>query len=168
PVGGAPGERPGERARGADASPPQSLDEMLAGVDLGRSEGPGRGHTLQRHVDVDDRHLRERLTLGTLDPGTGRRGGRPPAASRWADLATAERTVTAALRAHEAEVRRALAGGGRITLEVPVDASAGTVLVRDGPGVRPVPAHRAVVVLHRDPAGHPHVLTAYLDRERAR
>ncbi|WP_432574192.1 RNase A-like domain-containing protein [Kineococcus sp. SYSU DK005] len=167
PAPGAPRTRggPDERSRGADGPlPPQSLDEMLAGVDLGRSEGPG--HTLQRHVDVDDRYLRERLTLGTLDPGTGRRRGAPRAASRWADLATAERTVTAALRENEAEVRRALAGGGRIAVEVPVDASAGTVLVRDGPGFRRAPPHRAVVVLRRDAGGHPYVLTAYLDEEQ--
>ncbi|WP_432502697.1 RNase A-like domain-containing protein [Kineococcus arenarius] len=159
------GHGPDGRPRDADGRLlPQTLDEMLAGVDLERSEGDGRGHTLERHVDVDDEYLRQRLTLGTPVPGRRVRGGAPDAASRWADLQTAERTITEALRQNEEQVRRALAGGRRIELRVPVDAAAGTVLVRDGTGFREVPADQAVVVLRGDRDGAPHVLTSYLDR----
>ncbi|WP_337061750.1 RNase A-like domain-containing protein [Kineococcus sp. G2] len=161
------GHLPDDRPRDADGRLlPQTLDEMLAGVDLERSEGDGRGHTLERHVDVDDEYLRQRLTLGTPNSRTGGRDPAPPAASRWADLETAERTITEALRQNEAQVRRALAGGRRIELRVPVDVSAGTVLVRDGTGFQQVPAEQAVVVLRRDSDGAPHVLTSYLDREK--
>ncbi|WP_432488459.1 RNase A-like domain-containing protein [Kineococcus sp. SYSU DK018] len=162
PGRGGPDERP--RAPDGDLLP-QTLDEMLAGVDLERSEGPGHGHTLERHVDVDDEYLEERLTRGTPDRRTGARGGAPAAASRWSSLEVAERTVTEALRENEAQVRQALAGKGGTTLRVPVDASAGTVLVRDGAGSRQVPAEHAVVVLRRDPDGVPYVLTSYLGRK---
>ncbi|MCI2237125.1 hypothetical protein MO973_40100 [Paenibacillus sp. TRM 82003] len=159
------GHLPDDRPRDADGRLlPQTLDEMLAGVDLERSEGPGRGHTLERHVDVDDEYLRQRLTLGTLDRDSGERGKVPDAASRWADLQAAERTTTQAVRENEARVRQTLARGSVVTLRVPVDASAGTVLVRDGTGFRELPPEHAVVVLRRDPHGVPHVLTSYLDR----
>ncbi|WP_432492392.1 RNase A-like domain-containing protein [Kineococcus auxinigenes] len=159
---------PDGRPRDADGRLlPQTLDEMLAGVDLERSEGHGRGHTLERHVDVDDEYLRQRLTLGTLtNPETGQRGRVPDAVSRWADLDAAERAVTQAVRDNEALVRQRLVGRSVVTLRVPVDASAGTVLVRDGTGFRESAPEHAVVLLQRDRDGNPHVLTAYLDRRK--
>ncbi|WP_432491275.1 RNase A-like domain-containing protein [Kineococcus gypseus] len=167
-VEGAPGRPGGDRPRGRDEDPlPQTLDEMLAGVDLARSEGRGRGHTLERHVDVDDAYLQDRLVNGTRFGGKrGGRGAPPPAASRWVDLETAERTITAALRENEARVRRALAAGEDVELRVPVDASAGTVLVRDSTGFRRVPAEQAVVRLRRDERGTPFIVTSFLDREK--
>lgn len=71
----------------------QTLDEMRAGVDLRRSEHPTLGHTLSRHVNVEEDYLFFRLTDGTpMNDGSVMRP--ETTASRWDDQATAEATIT--------------------------------------------------------------------------
>ena len=87
----------------------QTIDEMLAGVRLAAHEHHDLGHAVRRHVDVDDDYLQDRLEHGTLEDG-GTRGRKPPAASAFNDLATAERAITEVLRHHETDLRRFAAG----------------------------------------------------------
>jgi len=157
---GAPGHE-GDH-RGGAALAPQSLDEMLVGVDLARSEGVDGAHTLQRHVDVDDQYLRDRITLGTLDPATGRRRGTPDRASRWADAATAERVITSAVKANETRLRRIRPGGGT-TLRLTVPPEAGTLFVREGEKITQHPVNTAVISIRRAPDGSYSVFTSYLE-----
>jgi len=147
---------------GGPALVPQSLDEMLVGVDLARSEGVDGAHTLERHVDVDDEYLRDRITRGTVDPSTGSRGYAPDRASRWADLATAEGVITTAVKANEARLRR-ISPGGATTLRVPVPPESGTLFVRQGQAVVPHPVEVAVIVIRRASDGSYSVFTSYVD-----
>ena len=95
----------------------QTLDEMRAGVDLERSEHPTLGHTISRHVGVDDDYLYFRLTDGTpLNDGSV---GRPQATvSEWTDRATAEDTLTTIMQAAtEDELLGVMGpGDGEVTL----------------------------------------------------
>lgn len=145
---------------------PQSLDELLAGVDLGRSEVFSAAHTMGRHVEVDDGFLRERLRTGALEGA--RVGTPPPRSSRWNDQETAERVVTAALRDHAAEcVAAAGDGATRLTVRGPAGADVGVVWTLDPRG-RPVrvPVAAVVVVLERAGGGSWYVLTAFPDGDR--
>ncbi len=82
----------------------QTLDEALAYVDLSLHED-AIGHTLRRHVEVDDDYIRDRAANGTLMPD-GTRGPKPKkAASRFEDRDTAEMAITYALQAKETQLR---------------------------------------------------------------
>lgn len=114
----------------------QTVDEMLARVDLAAHEHHALGHAVRRHVDVDDDYLRDRLDNGTLlDDGT--RGGRPPHASAWNDLETAETAIAAVLRQHEAALRSLSAGDVKQLPELKAEfpQSLGRVMSRDGQDV---------------------------------
>lgn len=145
---------------------PQSLDELLAGVDLGRNEVFSAAHTMGRHVEVDDAFLQERLRTGAREDG--RAGTPPPRSSRWSDEETAERVVTGALRDHAAECAEAAADGAtRLTVRGPASADVGVVWTLDPRG-RPVevPVAAVVVVLERAGGGSWYVLTAFPDGVR--
>jgi hypothetical protein len=134
----------------------QSLWEMLAHVDLSRHEHPQLGHTLTRHVHIDDAGLRRRV----FEPGTKR-----DAASRFTDLATAEEVVTQVLRTHADALQKFASNRSkRLDLTLVLDEPVGVVLphgraIFDLP---PVPAHRVVVTLNKD-AGRVFVRTARLE-----
>jgi hypothetical protein len=88
----------------------QTMDEMAAGVDLDASEHAELGHVLSRHVDVDEDYLRYRLMVGTPET-EGALDTRPLAASAWVDRATAEGTITEAIRSNRADLDEWLASG---------------------------------------------------------
>jgi hypothetical protein len=116
----------------------QTVDELFERVDLLRNEHYELGHTIRRHVDVDDEYLRHRLEHGTLlDSGEYAGGKPPPAASAFNDLPTAERAITEALRANRAAVVRfAESGRGKSAqFEFTTPEPVGRVmhLGRDGP-----------------------------------
>ena len=119
----------------ADGNPlPQSVDDLFAGVDLGRSEVFASGHTIGRHVEVDDEFLQNRLDTGAVENGRTQRYP-PRSASRWVDQETAERVITEALRIRSAQVDADIAAGlERITVEAPAPAAAGVIWTKDGAG----------------------------------
>ena len=159
-----PREHDWDRHLRPDGTPlPQSLPELLAGVDLERSEVFPGAHTIGRHVDVDDEFLKQRLTDGTTELG-GRAKAPPGAASRWTDLETADEVVTGVLRANRASVESSIAAG-RTSIRIggPAPAQAGVVWVEDGRGgFAQVPATQCRVVLSRAVDGSWFVATAYL------
>jgi hypothetical protein len=135
----------------------QTLDEMLSdGVDLDRHEHADLGHTLRRHVDVDDDYLEDRLTHGTILDNR-RRGDIPPSASAWNDRATAEASINRALRDNEAQVRAFTNGPAAAdthVLKVTTAEPIGRSLQYDPTTGRHVQAISAfVVILQRTPAG---------------
>jgi hypothetical protein len=141
----------------------QTVDEMLAGVDLDAHEHHSLGHAIRRHVEVDDDYLEDRLVNGTLyDDGFRGPPPRDGMASAWADRATAEHWVTECLRRHETELRAWAAEPTTdyLRLEIPAPPDVGRILVRgsDGPEVR-APATVRVVVAKQ--GGVPYVNTAY-------
>lgn len=145
----------------------QTVDEMLAGVDLQAHEHYQLGHAIRRHVDVDDDYLIDRLENGTL-LDTVKRGPRPPAASRWYDLETAEREITVLLQENERQVRRFAGQGGRgqLILKGQADGLAGTVMYPDGRGGLASEESRAIYLclVRRD--GQVYIGTAYLERKK--
>ncbi|MFZ5869861.1 MAG: RNase A-like domain-containing protein [Actinomycetota bacterium] len=143
----------------------QALDELFDAVDLPSQEHYAMGHTLRRHVDVDDGYLEDRLRQGTvLDSAVW--GRRPPGglASSWRDVETAETWTTRVLRHHERSVRSWAYGSdtGPLRLSLPADSSVGEVMeiVDDRPRKRP--ANTVRVVLAKDEQGV-FVLTAFPD-----
>lgn len=164
PLKGQPVE-PGTLARFPNAAynrdrlPPkvQTLDEILAdGVDLDRHEHTDLGHTLRRHVEVDDDYLEDRMRHGTI-LDDGRRGDIPESASAWTDRATAEASITHAVRINEAEVRAFASSsgvGGIRRLFVSTAEPVGRSMQHSssaGPNV--VPVSSFVVVLRRTADG---------------
>lgn len=141
----------------------QTVDEMLAGVDLSRHEHAEYGHTLSRHIDVDDDYLMDRLTHGTLIAG-GQRGYLPPEASRFADLATAEDAVTRTLRANESVLRSYVASADPrpLQLRVPMSRPMGRVMTPDGHGFSTRDGTTVLLRVKNGPDG-PYVLSAYLE-----
>jgi Bacterial CdiA-CT RNAse A domain len=140
----------------------QTVDEMLAGVDLEAHEHYYLGHTIRRHVDVDDEYLIDRLENGTLlDPV--KRGGKPPVASQWTDLETAELEITALLKANERQVRQFAQRGkaASLTLQGPCSAICGTSLYPriDGVYPRSTASQLTVVLTRKD--GQVLIKTAY-------
>jgi hypothetical protein len=84
-------------------------------VDLRAEEGgPGEGHALERHVDIDDQGLKQRL----IDDSAIK------VATRWASQADAEATIGAALVAREPEIRAWLAGGASTRAQATTGAAA--------------------------------------------
>nr|WP_246315280.1 RNase A-like domain-containing protein [Kineococcus aurantiacus] len=148
----------------ADGNPlPQSVEELYAGVDLGRSEVFWDAHTADRHVEVDDGFLRRRLDTGAVEGGRVLRP--PPQASRFADQASAEKVITDALRLRREQVDREIAlGKVDVSVTAPAGSEAGVVWSRDGHGghVR-VPVQQVKVVLSRSGDGSWYVRTAYLE-----
>jgi hypothetical protein len=139
----------------------QTVDEMVAGVNLARHEHHDLGHAIRRHVDVDDDYLRDRLTNGTLDDGASR-GHRPHRASAWDDLATAERSVTQALAANEAMVRSMARGTEPLqSIVFPLEQPAGRVMSTGPSGFSVHPAQTVVVTFKRD-GNSLFIETAYL------
>lgn len=126
--------------------------------DLLRDEKRG-GHTLSRHVGLNDAQLRERL----------RRDPRISAVSTYTDRETAEAAVTAAIQASRKRVDRwAARTGSRANLVIEWPGT-GRVLgrsLRRG-AKEPVPCTRALVVLRwNDEAEIYYVLTSYPEATR--
>lgn len=143
---------------------PLSIDELLAGVDLGRSEVFASAHTLARHVEVDDEFLKNRLTTGRTENDV--LPSRPPRyASRWKDETIAETNIRDALRDHTSDVQWAI-DTGRTTFAVraPVSPDVGVIWTIDAAGeFVQVPVSDVVVVLDQAADGSWYVLTAYPD-----
>ena len=137
----------------------------FAGVDLIRHEHAQLGHTLRRHVDVDDDYLMDRLVHGTLlDDGS--RGDAPGAASRFTDRATAERAITEALRRNQIEIAEFVEHGpaaGQHELWISYDSREplGDVMKRAPGGFTVSEGHHARVALRIGPDG-PYLYTAFL------
>ena len=109
----------------------QTVDEMLAAVDLEAHEHALLGHALRRHVHVDDAYLEDRLRHGTLyDDGTRGPVPRRGKASAWADQETAEEWITLALRQHELTLRTWADSSTDdvLALEIPAPAGVGRVM----------------------------------------
>ncbi|MGI4894396.1 MAG: RNase A-like domain-containing protein [Janthinobacterium lividum] len=142
---------------------PQSMPELLAGVDLERSEVFPGAHTIARHVEVDDEFLKQRLTDGTVEEGNP--GRVPSAASRWTDLETANRVITETLRANEDKLNQKVAAGKQtINVEAPAPADSGVAWVKDGSeGFVQKPVVKCIVRLGRSDDGSWYVVTAYLE-----
>lgn len=162
-------------ARGGEAQPASAAVEATASPAEDAAETSGHasaaswrledderlgGHTLARHVGVDEAGLRARL----------RRERRIGAASSYRDRKTAERVVNATLSRERARVDRWVSRrGSRPNLALDYDGSPGEVIgytLRRG-ARRLAPCHDAVVVLRWDnPIGRWYVLTSYPeDRE---
>ncbi|NAZ76502.1 hypothetical protein GTQ99_13915 [Kineococcus sp. T13] len=159
-----PGDAPGPGPRPDGRALPQTLDDLLAGVDLRRSEAFAGAHTIARHVDVDDAFLRRRLRTGEVEGGAVQPTP-PRAASRWADLETAERVITGVLRDEESTLAAAAAAGRRrLQLSGPAPPGAG-VLWRRGDDGNPVevPVTSCRIVLQRAQDGSWFVVTAYVE-----
>ncbi|WP_432519966.1 RNase A-like domain-containing protein [Kineococcus sp. SYSU DK006] len=156
---------PLHRYLAADGNPlPQALGDLLTGVDLRHSEVFAGAHTIARHVDVDDAFLRRRLRTGEVEGGLVQR--RPPdAASRWADLETAQARIGEVLRTHREEIAQEAASGERsIEVRAPAPASAGSLWVREADGrITAQPVSSCKVVLSRAADGSWFVKTAYLE-----
>jgi hypothetical protein len=132
----------------------QTVDEMLQGVDLSRHEHPEYGHTLARHVDVDDDYLMDRLTYGTI-AHDGTRMWIPPVASRFPDRAVAEARITETLRAYERDMRAFAADPNKKWIEVThrVDQDIGVVMRRRRRGFVIDEGNMVVLRLQRSPEG---------------
>jgi len=141
-----PGEtrRPGDPGTRPDVQRPGFLRDQ---------EGPGKGHTIERHVGKTVVELRERL----------RRDPDIPAASSFYDLRTAERTIRSALERDDNRFRiEAWIADPRrrpLVLEHRSFFSLGTIVDRIGVARA---GHRASIVLRKDEAGGFFVETAYL------
>ncbi|WP_461022364.1 RNase A-like domain-containing protein [Thalassiella azotivora] len=156
----------------ADRSAPlprvQSVDEMLAGVDLSRHEHHDLGHAIRRHVEVDDDYLNDRLDHGTLfDDGT--RSKKPPKqASAFTDMETAEAVITDVLRANEQRLRDWVADPSPSKHPLVLDAAAppdvGRVVFAQDQDRVPRPAEGARVVVKSAPDGTPFIVTAFPTR----
>jgi len=151
---------------------PQTIDEMLTnGVNLSRHEHGDNdmGHTLRRHVNVNDDYLNDRLDHGTI-LDNGQRGDIPLSASAWTDLETAETSITHALRANEAVLRMMMLNPGRpgITFSLDAETADGAVVGRsmwDEDGERHVKESTAFkVVLKWTHNGDFVVYTSYPER----
>jgi len=140
----------------------QTVDELLAGVDLTRHEHPDLGHTLDRHVDVDDDYLIDRLTYGTIMPD-GTRSFLPPFASRFTDRATAEGVITRALQGRAAELRAFAAAPGVHTadLNVHVDEAIGVTVVPARRGFVRHDIREVHIRLRRESDGGVYIVTAF-------
>jgi hypothetical protein len=140
----------------------QTVDEMLEGVDLTRHEHAEYGHTLSRHVDVDDEYLMDRVTHGTLVGGQ-ERGFIPKEASRFADRPTAEKAVTEALRADENTLRSfAASGKASGTIRFTAGQDLGRVIARVDGGFDARDGATVVVQLGNGPEG-PYIRSAYVE-----
>jgi uncharacterized membrane protein len=118
--------------------------------DLSADEAKG-GHTLKRHVGKTDTELRERLTQERVS-----------AASTYADRATAEAAVAAALEQNKERVeswRNKQGGHPNLVLDYSSDKPLGRTLHRGESESQP--CSHAVVVLRFDPPNEEHVLTSY-------
>jgi hypothetical protein len=119
---------------GGDLPPPQSVLEMLAQVDLARHEHLARGHTITRHVDIDDIGLRRRLFSSD----------RIPMASRFTDLETANAAVTDVLRLHADALQRFTTSSTKeLQLVAALNRNVGVVL-----------AHGSAVLSRQPQVGH--------------
>jgi hypothetical protein len=141
---------------------PQTIDEMLAGVDLDRHEHATLGHALRRHVDVDRDYLMDRLTHGTLLPD-GTRGWAPSEASRFTDRATAEATITRALQENQFELRGLShrEAGTELKFELRSPTPIGEVMTRTDGGFSLRDGHVLRLVVKVGPQG-PYIRTAYV------
>lgn len=141
----------------------QTVDEMLAGVDLDRHEHYELGHALRRHVEVDDDYLMDRLTYGTLHD-EGVRGFAPKTASRFTDRTTAERTITEALRLHEAELREFMHEPitSELHITYPTTTALGDVMVRAPGGFDVRPGSTLQLAVRMGPDG-PFIYTAFVE-----
>lgn len=143
----------------------QTIEELLVRVDLQAHEHHALGHTIRRHVDVDDTYLEDRLRRGTLQDdgslGARPRGGK---ASAWSDLDTAEAWITDTLRVNEKRFREWAVNPttDSLTLVMPADPSVGRVMTLvDGEPRLSAPT-TVKVVLMKD-SGSVVVSTAYPD-----
>jgi len=118
----------------------QTAEQMLTdGVDLQAHEGAALGHALKMHLAIDDGGLMNRI-----------KGGRP-FASRFYDLATANKAATAALRAHAGRLRAfATSNNPRATFRARVGYPVGVVMTPDG---RLTETDQVVVWMVRDAQG---------------
>ncbi len=142
----------------------RTVDELLDRVDLELNEHPERGHVLERHVDVTDDYLMDRLTHGTLAPD-GTRGLIPREASRFTDRATAETAITEALRAREAELREFAANptSNGLRIDMNLDRDIGVVFRREpGGGFKREDGQGVTVVLAATPQGQVYIQTAFV------
>ena len=142
----------------------QTVDELLQGVDLERHEHPDLGHTLDRHVEVDDAYLKDRLAHGTpLEDGG--RAGAPKATSRFTDRATAQTAITQVLRANEAALRDFAAHPSSRSLELSANLGRdiGVVYSPAGPGAfRREPGQLVRVLVKAGPGGRLFIESAYV------
>lgn len=140
----------------------QTVEELLTWVDLSRHEHPDLGHTLDRHVEVDDDYLIDRLTYGTITPA-GTRSFIPPFASRFADRATAEAVITRALQGRAAELRLFAAGHGSdvADLTLRVDEDIGVTVVPTRRGFVRYDVREVFVRLRRNSDGSIYIMTAF-------
>jgi hypothetical protein len=141
-----------------DAQPHGTDSHATSGdrYDLARDEQRG-GHTLDKHVGRTDDQLRERLD----------RERDISAASTWTDLASAEQTVAAAIRANQAKIDRWNDRGyPRPNLALHFDAGHSIGRTMHHGENSSEPCSGAVVVLKADRDGGFFVLTTYPeDRE---
>jgi hypothetical protein len=150
-----PNWRPGVRsdiAGDAASVQRQSLAAaMKDGVNLDAHEGPGLGHTLQRHVGKPFAYLQYRLNTET---GAEK--------SSFTNRETAETAITATLRHHKRAVLALEAGTSprlpplRLTFATPL----GKLLRRDGSAYL---GRTCVIIVRRNATGT-FLLTAWLER----
>ncbi len=140
----------------------QTVDELLAAPNLLRQEHATLGHTVSRHVAVDDDFLMDRLTHGTVDEMTGERTFAPREASRFLGQDVAEGAIGEALRANEALVR-AFAGstGDQLNIRYDTGRDIAVVMTPAQGGFLRDTTSQVAVQLRRDPTGRVFVGTAY-------
>lgn len=141
----------------------QTVDEMLARVDLAAHEHHALGHAVRRHVDVDDDYLRDRLDNGTLlDDGT--RGHRPPDASSWNDLETAEAATTYVLQHHKDLLHQYATSDktGSTVFRADLSEPLGRVMSPDGDGFVVRASGKVKVVIGKE-GDEIYIVSAYLE-----
>ncbi|WP_425518848.1 RNase A-like domain-containing protein, partial [Pseudomonas lijiangensis] len=127
---------------------------IVDGGGLRAHENAG-GHLLDRHVDLTDADLAQRLATSNIS-----------SASRFADRATAEAAVSAAVDANQATINSYLSSGtkGYLAIEYSSSIPVGTTLVRGASST--TPASEVRVVIARDSSmstgykiitGYPHL-----------
>lgn len=138
---------------GVGAGKSGSVRTRLApGGGLRASEGPGRGHTLSKHVGRTDSWLRRRLA----------RDGDIPTASSFNSRALAEDAVSGTVAAHRIRVELWLRSGTTkaLILEQRFDRVVGRSLPRSTGQVQKVSQARTVLVKDASKLGY-HVKTSF-------
>ncbi len=139
---------------------------LIPGGGLSAHEGRGRGHTLERHVNVSTDDLRDRANGrgAYANPNPNRRP--PPFSSRYTDRATAEAVIAQMMADRRADVDRWLndpSGDSRLELDSvsPFGRPVGEGVARGSEQVQSMSNARVVLQRDSDAPGGFFILTSH-------
>ena len=139
--------------------------DIVPGGGLMAHEGNGKGHTLERHVNVNTDYLRDRAN------GRGQFAGKtpPPMSSRYNDRTTAEAAISVVLADRQADIQTWLKDPTKTTPRAfnstkPFSNPVGEGVPRGSEQAQPL--SNALVVLVKDKAspGGYYILTSYPEK----